>query len=47
MGDHSMILGKVQCGPSVSHIVAAHSGCKWEVVGLCGRVAVAGESEIK
>ncbi len=45
MGDHSMILEKVQCGPRVSHIVVAHSGCKWEVV--CGRVAVAGDSEIE
>ncbi len=40
-----MIREKVQCGPSVSHIVAAHSGCKWEVV--CCRVAVAGESEME
>ncbi len=45
MGDRSAILGKVQCGPCVSHIVVAHSGCKWEVV--CGRVAVAGDSEIE
>ncbi len=40
MGDHSVILGKVKCGPSVSHIVAARSGCnKWEVVcgSGCGR----------
>ncbi len=44
MGDHSVILGKVLCGASVSHIVAAHSGCKWEVVcgGDCGRL----ESEV-
>ncbi len=45
MGDHTMILGKGQCGRGVSHIVVAHSGCKWEVV--CDRVAVAGESEIE
>ena len=45
VGDHSVIPGKVLCGASVSHIVAAHSGYKWEVV--CGRVAVAGESEIE
>ncbi len=40
-----MIPGIVQCGPSVSHIVVAHSGCKWKVV--LGRVAVAGESEFE
>ncbi len=45
VGDHSVIPGKVLCGASVSHIVATHSGYKWEVV--CGRVAVAGESEIE
>ncbi len=45
VGDHSMTLGKAQCGPSVSHIVAAHSGCKWEMV--CGRVAVSQDSEIE
>ncbi len=45
MGDRSVILEKVLCGPSVSHTVAAHSGCKWKVV--CGRVAVAGDSEIE
>ena len=45
MGDHSVILEKVHCGSSVSHIVVAHSGCKCEVVGV--RMAVAGKSEIE
>ncbi len=45
VGNHSVIPGKVQCGPSLSRIVAAHNGCKWEVV--CGRMAVAGESEFE
>ncbi len=29
VGNHSMIPGKVQCGLGVSHIVVAHSACKW------------------